>query len=74
MHIERVGYVGIDSDHTVEINDAIRICHTSDFDCHESEIMTEADPRLIEMLKGSVLSDKQADILLNECDIIKFYT
>ncbi len=74
MHIERVGYVGIESDQVVEINEAIRRCHTSDLDCHESEIMTEADPKLIEMLKGSVLSDEQADMLLKECDIIKFYT
>ena len=75
MHTETVGYISIDKDDMQKVNDAIDKFQTSDFDCHPSEIMTEADTNLIAFLvsKG-VISYEDAEVLIKKCDIIKFYT
>ena len=75
MHVEAVGYIGIEK-WQKEIIDDLMIKHElCGMDCHESEIMVDTDPEFVEELrKKKFVSDEEAYILLEKCDVIKFYT
>jgi len=66
MHTETVGYISINKDDMDEIREAINNCDLSDLDCHPSEIMTEVDPKLINILKDHIITNEDARTLLSK--------
>lgn len=74
MHREMVGYVGIKHQDKEKIHEQIAIHSLSDLDCHEDEVMTEVNPKMIKELTGSVITEEDAKELIEHCDIVKFYT
>jgi len=74
MHKEMVGYVSIHTTDIEKIHEMIDKYSLSDMDCHESEVMTDVEPKMIEELSGSVITEEDAKELIEHCNIVKFYT
>ena len=74
MHKEMVGYVSIKNTDVEKIHEMIAKYSLSDLDCHESEVMTEVEPNMIEELSGSLITEEDAKELIEHCNIVKFYT
>ena len=74
MHIEKVGYVGINRSDREEIEEGIDQSGLAFYDSHEDEIITDVDAKSLLEVGGTFISvDDVYDLILNECDVVKFY-
>ena len=76
MHIEKIGYVGINRADREEIEEWIDESGLAFYDSHEDEIITDADAKsLLEAgCRGTFISVNDVyDLILGECDMVKFY-
>jgi len=74
MHIEKIGYVGINRSDREEIEEWIDQSGLAFYDSHEDEIITDVDAKSLLEAGGTFISvDDVYDLILNECDVVKFY-
>jgi hypothetical protein len=73
MHIETIGYIGVNRVDRDEIEDWIEKNELATYDSHEDEIITDVDAKSIELIKGNIISNDDANLLIDKCDVIKFY-
>ena len=74
MHIEKIGYVGVRKADREEIEEWIDKNDLAFYDSHEDEIITDVDAKSLLEVGGTFISvDDVYDLILNECDVIKFY-
>ena len=74
MHIEKIGYVGIKRSDREEIEEWIDESGLAFYDSHEDEIITDVDDNSLLKVGGTFISvDDVHDLILNECDVVKFY-
>lgn len=74
MHIEKIGYVGINRADREEIEEWIDESGLAFYDSHEDEIITDVDAKSLLEVGGTFISvDDVYDLILNECDVVKFY-
>jgi|TARA_B110000908_G_scaffold121211_1_gene142075 hypothetical protein len=74
MHIEKIGYVGVRKADREEIEEWIDKNDLAFYDSHEDEIVTDVDAKSLLKVGGTFISvDDVYDLILNECDVIKFY-
>ena len=74
MHIEKIGYVGVRKADREEIEEWIDKNDLAFYDSHEDEIVTDVDAKSLLKVGGTFISvDDVYDLILNECDVVKFY-
>ena len=73
MHVETVGYISLNKEDKYKILDYIQKHQLAQYDSHESEIITDVDESFVKELTGSVITKNDAQKLLNQCQVIKFY-
>ena len=74
MHIEKIGYVGVRKADREEIEEWIDQSGLAFYDSHEDEIITDVDAKSLLEVGGTFISvDDVYDLILNECDVVKFY-
>ena len=74
MHIEKIGYVGIKRSDREEIEEWIDESGLAFYDSHEDEIITDVDAKSLLEVGGTFISvDDVYDLILNECNVVKFY-
>ena len=74
MHIEKIGYVGVRKADREEIEEWIDKNDLAFYDSHEDEVVTDVDAKSLLKVGGTFISvDDVYDLILNECDVVKFY-
>ena len=74
MHIEKIGYVGVRKADREEIEEWIDKNDLAFYDSNEDEIITDVDAKSLLEVGGTFISvDDVYDLILNECDVVKFY-
>ena len=74
MHIEKIGYVGVRKADREEIEEWIDKNDLAFYDSNEDEIITDVDAKSLLEVGGTFISvDDVYDLILNECEVVKFY-
>ena len=72
MFVETIGYVKIEKQDIDKIHSWIEKNKLS-FRGKEFDVITHVDPEAIKQVTGDLLTEEEANTLINDCDLIRFY-